>query len=113
MDCIFCKIVSGEIKADIVFESDEVLAFRDLNPQAPEHILIIPKKHLSTINDFAPEDAPVLGLMGQAAKRIAQDLGVEDNVYRLVINCGEGAGQTVFHTHMHFLSGRQFSWPPG
>ena len=113
MDCIFCKIVSGDIKGDIVFENDSVLAFRDLNPQAPNHILIIPKKHLSTLNDFSEDDALTFGLMGQAAKKIAQELGDEATDYRVVVNCGEEAGQTVFHTHMHFLSGRPFNWPPG
>ena len=113
MDCIFCKIISGEIKGDIVFESDEVLAFRDLSPQAPHHILIIPKKHLPTISDFEPEDSVSFRLMGQTAKKIALDLGVDDAGYRLVVNCREGAGQAVFHTHMHFMAGRAFSWPPG
>jgi len=113
MDCIFCKIVSGEIKGDIVFDSDDVLAFRDLAPQAPHHILIIPKKHLPTISDFSADDALIFGLMGQAAKQIALDLGVDEAGYRLVVNCREGAGQTVFHTHMHFMAGRGFSWPPG
>jgi len=113
MDCIFCKIVAGEIKGDIALDWDDVLAFRDVNAQAPHHILIIPKKHLPTISDFTAEDAPVFGLMGQAAKQIAIDLGLEKNGYRLVINCGADAGQTVFHTHMHFLAGREFTWPPG
>jgi len=113
MTCIFCKIISGEIKGDIVFDSEDVLAFRDLNAQAPHHILIIPKKHLPTVSDFSVEDARIFGLMGQAAKQIATDLGCKEAGYRLVTNCGEGAGQTVFHTHMHFLAGRPFSWPPG
>ncbi len=113
MDCIFCKIVAGEIKGDIVLDWDDVLAFRDVNAQAPHHILIIPKKHLPTISDFSVEDAPVFGLMGQAAKQISLDLGLAKNSYRLVINCGADAGQTVFHTHMHFLAGRKFTWPPG
>lgn len=113
MSCIFCKIISGEIKGDIVFDSDDVLAFHDLSAQAPQHILIIPKKHLPTMNDFNAEDARIFGQMGQAAKKIAQELGVNESGYRLVINCQEGAGQTVFHTHMHFLAGRAFSWPPG
>lgn len=113
MTCIFCKIISGEIKGDIVFDSEDVLAFRDLNAQAPHHILIIPKKHLPTVSDFSTEDSHILGLMGQAAKQISTDLGLDEAGYRLVINCGEGAGQTVFHTHMHFLAGRPFSWPPG
>lgn len=113
MECLFCKIIAGEIKGDIVFESEDVIAFRDINAQAPHHLLIIPKKHLPTVSDFSAEDARIFGLMGQAAKHIAMDLGGEASDYRLVINCGEGAGQTVFHTHMHFLAGRPFSWPPG
>lgn len=113
MDCIFCKIVSGDLKGDVVFENDSVLAFNDLNPQAPHHILIIPKEHLSTLNDFSESDVHTFGQMGQAAKEIAKNLGVSESGYRVVVNCGEGAGQTVFHTHMHFLSGRSFGWPPG
>ncbi len=113
MDCIFCKIVDGDIPADIVFENESVIAFRDLNAQAPHHILIIPRKHISTVNDFAPDDAVIFGQMGQAAKQIANDLGVAEKGYRLVLNCNEDGGQTVYHTHMHFMAGRQFSWPAG
>ena len=113
MDCIFCKIVAGTIPGDIVFESDNVIAFRDLHAQAPEHILIIPRKHLPTINDFSVEDAAIFGEMGQAAKQIAKSLEVAEKGYRLVVNCNKDGGQTVHHTHMHFLAGRQMNWPPG
>ena len=113
MDCIFCKIVDGSIKSDIVFEDSDVIAFRDLGAQAPHHILIIPRKHIATINDFDSSDARIFGQMGQAAKKIASDLGVDEKGYRLVLNCNEDGGQTVFHTHMHFLAGRPLTWPPG
>ena len=113
MDCIFCKIVDGSIKGDIVLENDDVIAFRDLNAQAPHHILIIPRKHIATVNDFEVEDARIFGQMGQAAKAIASDLGVAEKGYRLVLNCNEDGGQTVHHTHMHFLAGRPLTWPPG
>jgi len=113
MDCVFCKIVDGSIKGDIVFENDDVIAFRDLNAQAPHHILIIPRKHISTVNDFGTRDVPIFGQMGQAAKHIASDLGVAEQGYRLVLNCNEDGGQTVYHTHMHFMAGRTFTWPPG
>ena len=113
MDCIFCKIVDGSIKSDIVFEDDDVIAFRDLNAQAPHHVLIIPRKHIATTNDFDAEDAKIFGQMGQAAKKIASDLDVAEKGYRLVLNCNEDGGQAVYHTHMHFLAGRTLSWPPG
>ena len=113
MDCIFCKIAQGEIPSDIVYENDSVMAFRDLTPQAPHHILIIPRKHIATLNDFNVEDAVIFGRMGLAAKHIADTLGVDQQGYRVVVNCNEYGGQTVFHTHMHFLAGRNFTWPPG
>jgi len=113
MDCIFCKIADGSIPSKKVYENDHVLAFEDLTPQAPHHILIIPRKHISTLNDFEAEDVKVFGEMGQAAKAIAKSLGVDERGYRVVVNCNEDGGQTVFHTHMHFMAGRGFSWPPG
>lgn len=112
-DCLFCKIIEGEIPADKVYENDDVLAFRDVNPHAPVHTLIIPKKHLSTVNDIQPEDKNVVGEMMLAAKQIAADEGVAEDGYRLVMNCNALAGQTVFHIHMHLLAGRAMSWPPG
>ena len=112
-DCLFCKIRDGEIPADIVFENDDVLAFNDVNPQAPIHIIIIPKKHIPTINDVADGDESVTGKLFSAAKVIADEKGVSDEGYRLVVNCNEKAGQTVFHIHMHLLAGRAMTWPPG
>lgn len=113
MDCIFCKIANGDIPSNKVYENDAVFAFRDLHPQAPHHILIIPKKHVPTLNDFNAEDIVLFGQMGQAAKEIARNLGVDSNGYRIVVNCNADGGQTVFHTHMHFLAGRNLNWPPG
>jgi len=112
-DCLFCKIRDGEISGDIVFENDDTLAFRDVNPQAPTHILIIPKKHISTVNDLEEADEAVMGKLFRTAKMIAAQEGVSDDGYRLVVNCNERAGQTVFHIHMHLLAGRAMTWPPG
>ena len=112
-DCLFCKIRDGEIPGDVVYENDDVLAFRDVNPQAPTHILVIPRKHIATTNDLEAADAAVVGKMMLAAKKIAADEGFAAEGYRLVLNCNEGAGQTVFHIHMHLLGGRRLTWPPG
>ena len=112
-DCIFCKIISGDIPAEKVFENDHVIGFRDLNPQAPTHVLVIPKKHISTINDLQEEDKALVGEMYLAAKQIAADEGLSDDGYRTVMNCNEQAGQTVFHIHLHLLGGRRMQWPPG
>lgn len=112
-DCIFCKIAAGTIPANVVYQNDAVLAFRDLNPQAPTHILVIPKKHIATTNDITPTDAALIGDMYLAAKQIAKDEGIADSGYRTVMNCNRGAGQTVFHIHLHVLGGRPMSWPPG
>lgn len=112
-DCLFCKIRDREIPADIVFESDDVLAFNDVNPQAPIHIVIIPRKHIATINDVEDDDELIMGKLFSAAKKIAAEKSVSDDGYRLVVNCNEKAGQTVFHIHMHLLAGRAMTWPPG
>jgi histidine triad (HIT) family protein len=112
-DCIFCKIASGDIPGDIVYQDDDVLAFRDLNPQAPTHILVIPRKHIATTNDIQPEDAELVGKMYLAAKQVAKDEGIAEPGYRTVLNCNAGAGQTVFHLHLHLLGGRPMGWPPG
>ncbi len=112
-DCLFCKVRDGEIPADIVFENDDVVAFNDVNPQAPVHILIIPRQHISTINDVEDSDELIMGKLFSAAKIIAHQKGVSDDGYRLVANCNEKAGQTVFHIHMHLLAGRAMTWPPG
>ena len=113
IDCLFCKIVAGEIPADIVYQNDAVLAFRDINPQAPTHVLVIPRKHIATINDLGADDKDVVGEMFLAAAAIAKAEGIADEGYRVVMNCNAGAGQTVFHIHLHVLGGRRMDWPPG
>lgn len=112
-DCIFCKIVSGDIPGDIVYQNDDVLAFRDLGPQAPVHVLIIPKRHISTINDLQPTDAELIGKMYLAAKEVAKQEGMDESGYRCVMNCNDDGGQTVHHIHLHVLGKRQMTWPPG
>lgn len=112
-DCLFCKMIAREIEPDVVFESDTLLAFRDINPQAPTHILIVPKKHIATLNDLQSKDAGTIGDMYLAARDIAKNMNIASVGYRTVINCNAGAGQTVFHIHMHLLGGRSMSWPPG
>lgn len=112
-DCLFCKMVSGEIQPDTIYEDDEVLGFRDLNPQAPTHVLVVPKTHISTINDLENNHSALVGKLFLAAKKIAADEGIADDGYRTVMNCNAGAGQTVFHIHLHVLGGRPMGWPPG
>ena len=113
IDCLFCKIVAGEIPVEFVYESDTVVAFRDINPQAPTHVLVIPRKHIATINDIAPEDEAIVGKLYTAAREIAVAEGIADDGYRTVMNCNEGGGQSVFHIHLHVLGGRPMTWPPG
>ena len=110
---IFLKIISREIPADIIYENNDVLAFRDINPQAPLHVLIIPKLRVRTINDMQTQHAELFGKLFLAAREIALEQGVAEDGYRVVMNCNEGGGQTVFHVHLHLLGGRQFGWPPG
>ncbi len=112
-DCLFCRMVAGEIKPDIVHEDDALIAFRDINPQAPVHILIVPKRHIATTNDLTSADAELAGRLTLVAREIARAEGVDESGYRLVFNCNEGAGQSVFHLHMHLLAGRRLGWPPG
>ena len=112
-DCIFCKIVAGGVPAAVVYDDDQVLAFRDIQPEAPVHIIIIPKRHIATLNDLTPADAELIGRMHLAARQVALDLGVADSGYRTLINCNRDAGQYVFHVHMHLLAGRNLGWPPG
>ena len=112
-DTIFGKIIRREIPADIVYEDDDVLAFRDLNPQAPVHVLFIPKKPIATLNDAAPDDAVLLGKVLLAAANYAKQEGFAEDGYRTVINCNTHGGQTVYHIHMHVLGQRQMNWPPG
>ncbi len=112
--CLFCKIIAGDISADVVYETDQLLAFRDINPQAPTHVLIIPRRHVATINDIAEAEAQdEIGLLYAAAAHIAREEGIADDGYRVVMNCNEAAGQTVFHLHLHLLGGRNMTWPPG
>ncbi len=113
MGCIFCDIISKKIAADIVYEDDDVLAFRDLAPRAPVHILIIPRKHISGMPSAAESDRELLGRLYLAAARIAREQSIERSGYRLVINSGPDAGQAVDHLHVHLLGGRSFGWPPG
>lgn len=112
-DCIFCRIVRGEIEARIAYEDDELIAFHDVAPQAPTHILVIPRDHVGTLLDLDPEDAGLLGRMQMAAIHVARDLGLDRSGFRLVTNCLEDAGQSVFHIHLHLLGGRRMEWPPG
>lgn len=112
-DCLFCKMVNGEIPPDIVYENEEVLAFNDINPKAPTHVLIIPKKHIATLNDAGDEDTQVLGRLNIVAAQLAHKLGFADNGYRVVMNCNADGGQAVYHIHLHLLGGRSMTWPPG
>ena len=112
-DFIFCKIAAGEIPADIVYDDGEVLAFRDINPEAPVHLLLIPRRHIATLNDLSEADAALVGRLYLAGQQIAVELGVAESGYRTVINCNRDAGQLVFHIHMHLLAGRELGWPPG
>jgi len=112
-DCLFCKMVSGAIQPDKVYEDSEVLAFKDVNPQAPLHVLVIPKKHIATLNELDADHADLMGKLFLVARKVAQEAGVADSGYRTVINCNEGAGQSVFHLHLHLLGGRAMHWPPG
>jgi histidine triad (HIT) family protein len=112
-ETIFGKIAAGEIPADVVYEDDEVVAFRDISPQAPTHVLVIPRKPIPTLNDVQPEDAGLIAQMILIAKKVAEDEGIAKAGYRLVMNCNAAAGQTVFHIHLHVLGGRPMQWPPG
>lgn len=112
-DCIFCKIGRKEIPSRIAYEDRQVVAFEDVNPQAPTHTLIIPKEHLATLNDISQQEEALLGHMMLVATRLAKEKGLQEDGYRLVANCMEGAGQSVFHIHLHLLGGRRFTWPPG
>ena len=112
-DCLFCKIVSGEIKGNIVYQDERLVAFRDINPQAAMHVLIVPRRHISSLNDLAPGDDALVGEMIRRAAALAREHGHSDGGYRTVFNCNADAGQTVFHIHLHVLGGRRFGWPPG
>ncbi|MCL7421911.1 MAG: histidine triad nucleotide-binding protein [Methylobacter sp.] len=110
-DCLFCKMVAGEIKPDVVFEDDRILAFRDINPQAPVHILVIPKVHVPTLNDL--DDTELAGRLLQTVVKLAKQEGLAEDGYRTAISCNKRGGQEVYHLHLHLLGGRQMKWPPG
>ncbi len=112
-DCLFCKMVKGEIKPDIVYEDEEILAFRDISPQAPVHILVIPKQHIPTLNDLEKDHAELIGKLFLVASKVAEKEGVAQTGYRTIINCNRDAGQEVFHIHLHMIGGRSMKWPPG
>jgi histidine triad (HIT) family protein len=111
--CLFCKIVAGQIPATIVFQDDHVVAFKDITPRAPTHVLIVPRRHVASLNDLGADDDALVGEMVRAAAAIATEQGLADRGYRTVFNCNADAGQTVFHIHLHLLGGRTMAWPPG
>lgn len=113
MDCLFCKIAAGEIPAKLVYQNDRVVAFDDIHPQAPIHKLIIPRKHIATLNDLTLEEATLVGELAYVARELAHQLNIAEQGYRFIMNCNKAAGQTVFHIHAHLLGGRQMTWPPG
>ena len=112
-DCIFCKIGRGDIPAEILYQDDDVVAFRDLSPQAPTHALVIPRRHVATLNDLQATDAELVGKMVLAAASVARQEGFDQSGYRTVLNCNDDGGQTVVHIHLHLLGGRRMTWPPG
>lgn len=112
-DCLFCRIAAGDIPADVVLTTPDLVAFRDINPQAPTHILIIPRRHIGTVSDLRPPDAEIMGKLFLAARELAGMEGIDEGGFRMVVNAGADAGQTVFHVHMHLLGGRGMEWPPG
>lgn len=113
MSCLFCKIASGELTTQLVYQDTQIVAFNDIAPQAPHHILIIPRKHIETINDISHEDNALIGNMMLVAKKIASDLTIAEPGYRVLMNCNKNGGQAVYHIHFHLLGGRQMDWPPG
>ncbi|MCY4263240.1 MAG: histidine triad nucleotide-binding protein [Gammaproteobacteria bacterium] len=112
-DCLFCKIVAGEIPSQKLFQDDDITAFRDINPAAPKHILVIPNRHIASINEASEQDQSLLGKLLLVANQIAEQEGLAEEGFRYVINTGSNGGQTVFHLHLHILGGRQLGWPPG
>ena len=113
MSCLFCRIVAGDIPAKIAYQDDALVAFHDVNPQSPVHVLIVPRKHIATLNDVTTDDEPLIGRMLARAAALAGELGIAERGYRAVFNCNSEAGQSVFHIHLHVLGGRPMAWPPG
>lgn len=111
--CLFCRIAAGEIPAELIYDTPDVVAFRDISPQAPTHILIIPRRHVASVSELQDGDAEIMGKLYFAAQALAREEGIEEGGYRMVVNAGADAGQTVFHIHMHLLGGREMAWPPG
>ena len=112
-DCLFCGIVEGKIKGNIVYQDDSVVAFKDVNPKAPVHVLIIPRRHIAGVLDLKADDGAVIGHIFEIAARLAREQGIADRGFRVVVNSGADAGQSVFHLHYHLLGGRRMTWPPG
>lgn len=112
-ECVFCEIISGRMPADFVYQDDEIVAFKDINPQAPVHILVVPKKHYATLLDLKPEDAGLVGRLILIANEIAKRFNVHNRGFRLIFNCNREAGQSIYHVHLHLLGGRIMMWPPG
>jgi len=112
-DCLFCRIASGAIPSRKVFEAEDIVAFEDINPQAPVHVLVIPRRHIPTLNDLGPADDALVGRMHRVAADLAKQNGIADDGYRVVLNCNAHAGQSVWHVHLHLLGGRLLNWPPG
>lgn len=112
-DCIFCQIIKGEIKTSFRYEDEDILAFPDIHAKAPLHLLVIPKKHIPSLDHITDKDLPLLGKIYRVIQRLAQEEGLEEKGYRVVVNCKEDGGQTVFHLHFHLLGGRRMEWPPG
>jgi histidine triad (HIT) family protein len=113
VDCLFCKIAAGQIPAKLVHESDELLAFRDVNPQAPTHVLVIPRRHIATVNELTAAEATLAGSLITTAQEIAMKEGIAESGYRLIFNCNGDGGQSVYHIHLHLIGGRPMRWPPG
>lgn len=112
-DCLFCRIAEHQVESDVIYEDDDLVAFHDINPQAPTHILIIPRKHIATVNDAGEEDQDLLGKMVLKARDLASEQGIASDGYRLAMNTGSNGGQAVYHIHLHLLGGRAMQWPPG
>ena len=112
-DCLFCRIIEGTVPGSIIFKDERLVAFKDINPQAPMHVLIVPRRHIATLNDLSVEDDGLVGEMIRRAAALAKENGYSDRGYRTVFNCQADAGQTVFHIHLHVLGGRRLTWPPG